>query len=38
MLNPWHKVNKILNIGANIEGSSLKNNVSFRNFKWIPYK
>ena len=38
MLNPWHKVNKLLTIGINIEDCLLKENVSFRTFKWIPFE
>ena len=38
MLNTWHKVNKLLNHWNNIEDCSLKENVPFRTFKWIPFK
>ena len=36
MLNPWHRVNKLLPSGINIQGSSSKENVL--NFKCIPFK
>ena len=35
MLNPCYKVKTI---GINIQDSSIKDNVLFRNFKWIPFK